>query len=265
MNNSDETGKGKEMKILFLGNNWLGWQILKWLKETGRNVVGLVIHPEEKQKYTDKILNAAGLPPECIFLASSLKKAKTLEKIKTLAPDAGLSVMFDYILDKTFLDLFPGGIFNLHPGYLPYNKGAFANVWAIVDQMPAGVTFHVIDEGVDTGAIITQKKVKIEPIDTGETLYRKLEKSGIALFKEAWPSVESRKFSLHPQNPNSGTIHKKSDVEQIDCIDPDKTYKARDLINLLRARTFPSYKGAYFEENGKKIYLELKLYYGDAS
>ena len=103
------------MKILFLGNNYLGWQVLKWLKETGREIVGLVIHPEEKQKFADEILKTAGLPKERIFYGPDLKKKETLETIKSLNADVGLSVMFDYILKKEFLDIFPKGCFNLHP------------------------------------------------------------------------------------------------------------------------------------------------------
>jgi len=249
-----------EVRILFLGNNWLGWQVMKWLKETGREIAGVVIHPEEKQKYAREILQAADLPPERIFFGQSLREASTLEAIRKLAPDVGLSVMFDYILDKAFLDLFPRGCFNLHPSYLPYNKGAFANVWAIVDRTPAGVTFHLIDEGVDTGPIVAQRRVEIEPVDTGETLYRKLERAGVELFKETWPRVEACTFELRRQDPDEGEVHRRSDVERIDRIDLDREYKARDLIDILRARTFPPYKGTYFEADGRKIYMELRLY-----
>jgi len=251
------------VRILFLGNNWLGWQVLKWLKETGREIVGIVIHPEEKQKYAMEILQAADLPPERIFFAPSLKDPSTLEEIRSLSPDVGVSVMFDYILGKDFLNLFPKGCFNLHPSYLPYNKGAFANVWAIVDRTPAGVTFHVVDEGVDTGPIVAQKRVRIEPVDTGETLYRKLERAGVELFMETWPEVEDGTYELKYQSPAEGKVHKRSDVDQIDRIDLDREYKARDFIDVLRARTFPPYKGAYFEVDGKRVYMELTLYYGE--
>ena len=249
------------MKILFLGNNWLGWRVLQWLKETGREIVGVVIHPEEKQKYARELLEAADLPPERVFFAPMLKDPSSIEEIKALAPDVGVSVMFDYVLDGNFLALFPKGCFNLHPSYLPYNRGAFANVWAIVDRTPAGVTFHLIDEGIDTGPIVAQKKVMIEPVDTGETLYRKLERAGVELFRETWPRVEAGTYELRWQDPGEGETHRRSDVERIDRIDLDREYRARDLIDILRARTFPPYKGAYFEVDGTKVYMELNLYY----
>ncbi len=251
------------MKILFLGNNYLGWQVLKWLKETGREIVGLVIHPEEKRKFTDEIVKTAALPQERVFEAPALQEPETLERIKSLNADVALSVMFGYILKKEFVAFFPRGCFNLHPSYLPYNRGTYPNVWSIVDGTPAGVTLHVVDKGVDTGPIIAQKEVKIDPVDTGESLYHKLEQAGILLFKEAWPRVEKGEYTPIPQDTTAGVFHKKSDVEKIDRIDLDKVYKARDLINFLRARTFPPYKGAYFEVDGQKIYMALKLYSED--
>jgi hypothetical protein len=48
-------------------------------------------------------------------------------------------------------------------------------------------------------------------------------------------------------------------VSRIDEIDLERMYRAEDLINILRARTFPPYGGAYFRHNGKKIYLNLEL------
>ena len=125
---------------------------------------------------------------------------------------------------------------------------------------PRRVTFHLIDEGVDTGPIVAQRRVEIEPVDTGETLYRKLERAGVELFKETWPRVEAGTFELRRQDPDEGEVHRRSDVERIDRIDLDREYKARDLIDILRARTFPPYKGAYFEVGGRKIYMELRLY-----
>ena len=50
-------------------------------------------------------------------------------------------------------------------------------------------------------------------------------------------------------------------MKQIDRIDLDATYTAQNLIDLVRARTFPPYRGAYIETNGRKIFLRLELIY----
>lgn len=251
------------MRILFLGNNWLSWQILKWLREEGEVVVGLVIHPPCKCKYGDEILDAAGLDSSEVFEGSYLQKPKTIKAIEGLNPDIGISVLFDYILGPEFLSIFKKGVINLHPALLPYNRGQYPNVWSIVEGTPSGVTLHYIDKGIDTGAIISQRKVNVEPVDTGETLYRKLEQIGLELFKVSWPVIKAGNVKSVKQTEDIGKYHRTTDVDKIDCIDLDKSYKARDLINVLRARTFPPYKSAYFETEGRKVYMQLKLEYED--
>jgi methionyl-tRNA formyltransferase len=249
------------MRILYLGNNWVGWQVLKWLKEQGEEIAGLVIHPPRKQKYAKEILRAAGLPAAKVFDGSRLAQPEVMAAIRKLAPDIGLSVLFDYILKPEFLSIFPQGVVNLHPAYLPYNRGQYPNVWSIIENTPAGVTLHYIDKGTDTGDIIARKEVAVEPVDTGETLYRKLERASVALFRETWPLVRSGKATRAPQGSEPGTCHRTKDVEAIDEIHLDETYVARDLINVLRARTFPPYPGAYFMHQGRRIYLRLQLLY----
>jgi methionyl-tRNA formyltransferase len=249
------------MRTLFLGNNWVGWQVLRWLREQNEQIVGLVVHPLHKRKYGNEIIRSAQVSPAHIFDGSQLRQPEILEAIKALHPDVGLSVLFDYILRPEFLELFPAGVVNLHPSYLPYNRGQYPNVWSIVERTPAGVTLHYIDAGVDTGDVIARRRVPIEPIDTGETLYRKLEQVCVELFKETWPLIRSGRAPRTPQGEEEGTYHRTQDVEKIDHIDLDRTYTARELVNVIRARTFPPYPGAYFVHQGRKVYLRLQLLY----
>lgn len=250
------------MRVLFLGNNWVAWQIVAWLRQQEEEIVGLVMHPPERRKYGEEITRSAGVEPSRILDGSQLRRADVTEAIRALQPDIALSVFFGYILRPRFLDLFPAGVVNLHPAYLPYNRGAYPNVWSIVERTPAGVTLHYVDAGVDTGDIIAQQQVPIEPIDTGETLYRKLEQACVELFKEIWPPIRSGQAPRIPQDEREGTFHRMQHVERIDSIDLDRMYTGRELIDLIRARTFPPYPGAYFMHEGRKVHLRLQLSYG---
>jgi methionyl-tRNA formyltransferase len=120
---------------------------------------------------------------------------------------------------------------------------------------------HYIDEGVDTGDIIAQKRVAVEPIDTGDSLYSKLEDACVDVFREAWPLIRMGRAARSPQVAGEGTYHRRRDVEQVDTIDPDQAYTAADLLNVLRARTFPPYPGAHFEIDGKRVYVRVQLSY----
>lgn len=251
------------MRILYFSNNRLGWRIGEWLRDAGEDIVGLVLHPPERAKFSDRLIEATGVPPDRIFDATKLSDDSVVASLRSLGADIGLSVLFGYIVKPPVLQIPSGGCINLHPALLPYNRGAYPNVWSILDQTPAGVTLHYMDEGVDTGDVIAQVEVVVEPVDTGASLYQKLEEAAYALFRETWPAIREGRVSRTPQVREGGTLHKTRDVESIDEIDLDRTYPAGHLIDVLRARTFPGFPGAYFLVDGRKVYLRLELAYGD--
>ena len=71
--------------------------------------------------------------------------------------------------------------------------------------------------------------------------------------------MKNAKIECHPQKKNIGTYHRIRDVETIDEVFLDREYTARYLVDLLRARTFPPYRGAYFVQEGKKVFMRLTL------
>ena len=247
------------MRILFLGNNWVGWKVLSYLRACEEDICGLVVHPETKRRYGKEILESGGVESSRIFEGHELRAQEILEAIKRLEPDIGVSVLFDYIFREEFVRIFPKGIVNLHPSYLPYNRGQYPNVWSIVEGTPAGVTLHYIDDGVDTGDIIAREEVPVAWTDTGRSLYRKLENTAVELFKQQWPLIREGKESRASQSGLDGTFHRTRDVDDIDEIDLEKTYLAKDLINILRARTFPPYSGAYFRVDNDRVFIRLQL------
>jgi methionyl-tRNA formyltransferase len=246
------------MRIVCLCNNWVGWQAAEWLQKQGEEIVALVMHPPESAKYAAQIREVVG--ESCLVAQTrDLEDPGTLARIRSLNPEIGISVFFAYVLRKSFLDLFPKGCINLHPALLPYNRGAYPNVWSIVEKTPSGVTIHYIDEGLDTGDVIAQKEIPTLITDTGESLYRRLEVAILELFRETWPSITSGTCSRIAQTPENGTYHRRRDVQRIDEIDLQGDYKAGKLLDILRARTFSPYGGAYFRHEGKRIYLRLQL------
>jgi methionyl-tRNA formyltransferase len=247
------------MKVLVLGNNRAACECVTWLREHGEEIVGLVVHAEDRLRFGAELLAAAGVPPEAVFLGDRLCEPETLAAIRALNPAIGLSLYFGYILRAELIDVFPQGVINLHPSYLPYNRGQYPNVWSIVEGTPAGVTLHYIDSGIDTGDLIAQREVPVSATETGATLYTKLEEASVRLFREVWPMVRDGTAPRTPQPRTGGTYHRTRDVEQIDEIHLDREYRARDLINILRARTFPPHKGAYFIAEGRRVYMRLEL------
>ena len=247
------------MNYVFLGNNRVGWQVLRWLVERAEPPTALVVHPKDKGRFREEIIEASGLAKDRIFEGSALRSTETLNAIKELKAELALSIFFDYILKGEFLAMFPKGCLNLHPALLPYNRGQYPNVWSIIEGTPAGATLHYMDEGIDTGDIVAQREVAVLPTDTGKSLYERLEGACVELFQEAWPLIKTATQRRTPQPKQGGTFHRTKDIEAVDAIDLDRSYTARDLINVLRARTFPPHRSAYFLHNGRRVYLRLSL------
>ena len=248
---------------MYFGNNRLGWKILEWLRGEGEDVVGLAVHPPGRSKFGDEIVRAAALPPSAIFGASQLRDPGVQHAIGHLRPEIGISVLFGYILRPELLERFPAGVINLHPSLLPWNRGACPNVWSILDHTPAGVSLHYVDAGIDTGDVIARETVAVEPVDTGGSLYGKLEQASFELFCRAWPEVRERRAGRTLQSPQEGTRHTLRELESIAEIDLDSQYTGRQLIDILRARTFPPYAGAFFRAGDRRVHMRLELEYAD--
>ncbi len=247
------------MRYIVLGNGPVASTILNWLVENGEPPVGLVVHPCARSRCRSEIIKSSQLSDDRIYDATTLRTPETLAAMRNLQPDLGISIFFDYILKKEFLSCFPSGCINVHPSFLPYNRGQYPNVWSIVEGTPSGVTIHYINEGIDTGDILSQEQVPVQLFDTGESLYRKLESASIDLFKKTWPLLKNGEIQCTPQEKAGGTYHRTRDVDGIDEIFLDQDYSARYLIDLLRARTFPPYRGAYLVHEGKKVFIKIAL------
>lgn len=247
------------MRIVLFINNWGGWQIAKWLRKQSEEIVGLVVQPPSDERFARQILDALDMRPDLVWRANQLRTPETVEAIKELQPDLGISGWFGYILKPDLLQVFSRGCINLHSAYLPWNRGWFTNVFPIIDGSPAGVTIHFIDPGVDTGDLIAQRKVAVSPTDTGGSLHQKLTCGMVDLFKETWPLIKSGRIVRTPQDHSKATDHRRETLAQMDCIHLDRDYRAGDFLNLLRARTYPPYPSAYFLEDSRRVYLRVRF------
>jgi methionyl-tRNA formyltransferase len=154
----------------------------------------------------------------------------------------------------------PGtGVVNFHPSLLPYNRGRNYNFWTIVENTPFGVTLHFVDEGIDSGDILFQSRIEKGWEDTGETLYLKAQKEIVSLFKARYLDIIAGKYTRTPQNPEQGQMHYFKELDPASRIYLDRTYKAADLLNLLRARTFTGKPSCYFYDGDQKYEVRISI------
>jgi len=124
-----------------------------------------------------------------------------------------VSYGYRYIIKKDVLDVFPSRAINLHISYLPWNRGADPNLWSFLEDTPKGVTIHLIDEGIDTGAILAQREINFDPNDTLRTSYDRLSTSIEDLFIKTWPKIRNREITPQHQK-GKGTFHRLKDKKQ---------------------------------------------------
>lgn len=132
----------------------------------------------------------------------------TDEKIQsTVGYDLVISYGYRHILKKEVIESSKAPIVNLHISYLPWNRGAHPNFWSFYECTPSGVSIHLIDEGVDTGAIIYQRYVNFDKEeDTFLKTYKKLIVEIEKLFRNNIDELISKKFIATPQR-RKGSYH----------------------------------------------------------
>lgn len=129
-----------------------------------------------------------------------------------------VSYGYRHILKPDILALFPARAINLHISFLPWNRGADPNLWSFLENTPKGVTVHLIDAGVDTGAILVQRKVSFsEPEETLASSYRKLSETIEALFCQSWEQIKAGQLQAYPQ-PAGGSFHRASDKKRFELL-----------------------------------------------
>ncbi|MBY0369425.1 formyl transferase [bacterium] len=125
-----------------------------------------------------------------------------------------VSYGYRHILKKEVLDLFPDRAINLHISYLPWNRGADPNLWSFIDGTPKGVTVHYLDEGVDTGDILVQKRLFFDGSETLASSYLKLKECIEALFREHWVKIRTGRAGRSPQ-VGQGSCHRAKEKEKL--------------------------------------------------
>jgi phosphoribosylglycinamide formyltransferase-1 len=132
----------------------------------------------------------AGVPAEVVdhraFLTRADFEEALLASLEARGVEGVILAGFMRVLTSRFIDAFPGRIINTHPALCPAFPGVDAPRQAIEHGVKvSGCTVHLVDAGVDTGPIILQAAVLVEPDDTAETLHRRIQREEHRLLPEA--------------------------------------------------------------------------------
>ena len=179
------------------------------------------------------------------------------EKLKKIDNFTIITAWWGFIIPKKILKLSNMNTINLHPSYLPYGRGKYPNIWAILKNEPFGASVCSLGTGIDNGGIYCQKKINVKFDSTAENLYNQSLKLCLDLFTKNYKKILYGK--LKPKNKLvTGSYYHSKKIENLRKLNLNKNYKLSALIKLINASSFKGYQKPYFLRNRKKYYLDFK-------
>lgn len=239
-------------KIIFVGTAEFGGPILEKLVASQYQPKAVVTTPD-KPKGRQQILTSSPIKQLAdkwqIPVLQPQKIIDTEDKLAAIQPDLIIVVAYGQILPKAIFSMPKFGSLNLHGSLLPKYRGPSPIQTAILkDEKETGVTLMLIDEKIDHGGILAQKKIEISPGQTAPTLHNKLAYLAANLLIETLPLYLEGKIKPQAQDDSKATYTKilTKDDGQLDL---EKS--AQDLEQQIRA--YVGWPGSWL------IYKEKRL------
>ncbi len=256
--------KTPKLRIAFAGDRDVAVWVLQRILADDIKPLALLVPEKSKASHADDLIGLCSfLPAEMILIGQAFRQSHGVEVLTRLDLDFIIAVHFPFIIPSEVLSIPRQGVLNLHPAFLPYNRGWHTASWAILEDTPIGATLHFMDEGVDTGDIVHQKQISISPGDTAHSLYQKLKVLELEVFQEAWPQLVSGNYTRKPQDSTTGTTHRRRDLfdSDIQRLDLDAEVRISHLLKKLRALTTNQInESAYFEAEGKRYRIQVVIH-----
>lgn len=168
------------MRVLFMGTSDFAVPSLEELIRKKFDIVGVVTQPDRpsgrgRKLQTPPVKLVAEKNKLNVFQPERVRESSTVNQLKRLGPDVVVVVAFGQILPRSILDIPPSGCFNVHPSLLPKYRGAAPIQWALINgETETGITIMLLDEGEDTGDIISQRRIAIDQEADAVVLHQQL-------------------------------------------------------------------------------------------
>lgn len=252
--------KQENCKIIFMGTPDFAVPILEAILKAGFEVSAVITAPDKyggrgkKQLLESSVKKFAASKNLPILQPTNLKNIQFINTLKEINPTIQIVVAFR-MLPKEVWDIPKLGTVNLHASLLPAYRGAAPINWAIIrGEKVTGVTTFLIDDKIDTGALLLQTKVSIDENDTAGTLHDKLMMEGAKLVIQTIRGLLNK--SIIPKAQESKEASQAPKIFREDC-KIDFNQKSSEVYNFVRGLS--PYPGAWAQINGK----EIKIYKGE--
>lgn len=241
------------MKILFIGTVEFSYKALEKLIQLKAEIIGVCT--KERSNFNSDF---ADLTPLCkdnqipYKFVDDINSKESIEWINHLSPDIIFCFGWSNLIKKELLGLAPMGILGYHPAKLPYNRGRHPIIWTLVLGLKHGAsTFFFMDEGVDSGDILSQKDFDILPQDNANSVYNKVINIALWQIEEFIPQLKDGNFKRIKQNNDNTNIWRKR-VKKDGQIDFRMSSEA--IYNLVRGLSKP-YVGAHLVYQEQEIII----------
>ncbi|MEK7511640.1 MAG: methionyl-tRNA formyltransferase [Patescibacteria group bacterium] len=246
--------KTKNIKIVFMGSADFSVPILLELAEkfTVQAVVTEIDKPagrgsEMESPPTKKLALELGLP--CHQPTTIVKNQEFNQLIASYNPDVIIVAAYGKILPPEILNLPKNGCLNVHPSLLPKYRGASPIQTALLNgEKKSGVSIILMDQRMDTGDIITQEEMNIEPEDDYVSLSKKMSVMSAQILADILEKYINNEVKLKIQH-DSQAIYTKKISKYDGRIDWQK--KSVDVYNQIRA--YADWPGSYTFFDKKKL------------
>jgi len=226
-----------KLKILFMGTPDFALFSLKALAASDNDVVGVITQPDKPKGrgYTltpppVKVwATEQGIP---VYQPNTLRGEDFAALLDEIDPDMIVVTAYGKILPKNVIDYPKYGCINVHGSYLPEYRGAAPMQRAIIDGNDhTGVTIMQMDVGLDTGDMLSKKKIEIKLDDNFEDIHDRLGSEGAELLVETIEKLKRGEIVPEKQDESLSTYAAK--IEKADC-NIDFTKKAKEVHDLIR-------------------------------
>jgi methionyl-tRNA formyltransferase len=208
------------MRVLFIGTGEIGVPVLRWLMESREHeLVGVVTQPDkpvgrEQRIEAPPIKTALGPNNLPVLQPKRIKAGEAIAEIRELAPDVAVVIAYGQILPRAVLEIPSVACLNLHASLLPRHRGAAPIQAAIVaGDRETGISVMYMDEGLDTGDVLLQKRIEIASGETGGSLHDRLAEIAPAALAEALTTLRDGMAPRLPQDSSLATYAAKLERE----------------------------------------------------
>lgn len=242
------------MRIVFMGTPDFSVPTLEALVASEHEVVGVVTQPD-KPKGRGKEIHMSPVK-ECalkynipVYQPVRAREESFVDEMRALHPDVMVVIAFGQILPKTLLELPKYGCVNIHASLLPKYRGAAPIQWAVINgDEETGITTMMMDVEMDTGDMLEKTVVKLDPNETGGSLFDRLSLLGGDLILSTLEKLEKGELTPIAQDHEKATYVKKISKSMGDI---DWTKDAASIERLVRGlNPWPS---AFTRWNGKML------------